>query len=95
MTGAIQTGQYVRYSRTGTSGTVIRIEDREGILFAELDSTGLLYRADLLIPAQVVSKPKTGPARDDIEQIRTERDYTERSDLKEPENLDGACTGAG
>lgn len=95
MTEAIQTGQYVRYSRTGTSGTVVRIEDREGILFAELDSTGLLYRADQLIPAQVVNKPKPSRARDDIEQIRTEREFTERSDLKEQENLDDACTGAG
>lgn len=95
MTEAIQTGQYVRYSRTGTSGIVVRIEDREGILFAELDSTGLLYRTDQLIPAQMISKTKAGHAHDDIEQIRAEREFTERSDLKEPENLDGACSGAG
>jgi hypothetical protein len=44
----IAPGTAVRYPRTGTTGTVARIEDINGILFAELDSTHLLYRIDQL-----------------------------------------------
>ncbi|MBN1195462.1 MAG: DUF2098 domain-containing protein [Methanomicrobiaceae archaeon] len=46
--GDISPGTTVRYPRTGTTGTVVRIEDIDGNLFAELDSTHLLYRIDQL-----------------------------------------------
>ncbi|KQC05411.1 MAG: hypothetical protein APR53_07670 [Methanoculleus sp. SDB] len=46
--GDIAPGTAVRYPRTGTTGTVVRIEDIDGHLFAELDSTLLLYRIDQL-----------------------------------------------
>ncbi|WFN34369.1 DUF2098 domain-containing protein [Methanogenium sp. S4BF] len=39
----------VRYPRTGTAGTVVRIEDIDGNEFAEIDATGLLYRTDQLV----------------------------------------------
>jgi hypothetical protein len=44
-------GMRVRYPRTGTTGTILRIEHLRGDVFAELDSTHLLYRVDQLIPA--------------------------------------------
>ncbi|MEI7856034.1 MAG: DUF2098 family protein [Methanomicrobiales archaeon] len=42
-------GMRVRYPRTGTTGIVLRIEHIRGDVFAELDSTNLLYRVDQLI----------------------------------------------
>ena len=44
-------GMQVRYPRTGTSGRVTRVEQQHGDLFAELDSTGLLYQIGELVPA--------------------------------------------
>ena len=43
-------GMQVRYPRTGTSGRVTRVEQQHGDLFAEIDSTGLLYKIDQLDP---------------------------------------------
>ena len=43
-------GMQVRYPRTGTSGRVTRVEQQQGDLFAEIDSTGLLYKIDQLDP---------------------------------------------
>ena len=39
-------GMRVRYPGTGTTGNVVRIENEQGNVFAELDSTHLLYRID-------------------------------------------------
>ena len=50
----------VRYPRTGTTGTILRIEQIRGDVFAELDSTNLLYRVDNLIPA---SSPRENQQR--------------------------------
>ncbi|NYT17861.1 MAG: DUF2098 domain-containing protein, partial [Methanomicrobiales archaeon] len=49
----IMIGMQVRYPRTGTTGTVTRIEQMKGDLFAEIDTTRLLYRADQLIPVAI------------------------------------------
>ena len=46
---AISSGMRVRYPRTGTAGTVVRIENIDGSEFAEIDTTGLLYRTDQLV----------------------------------------------
>ncbi len=51
-------GMRVRYPRTGTTGTILRIEQVRGEVFAELDSTNLLYRIDNLIPASGPEKTK-------------------------------------
>ena len=51
-------GMRVRYPRTGTTGIILRIEQVRGEVFAELDSTNLLYRIDSLIPASGRRKPK-------------------------------------
>lgn len=49
---AIRPGMRVRYPRTGTAGTIVRIEDLNGKVFAEIDTTGLLYRTDQLVPIE-------------------------------------------
>ena len=46
---AIRPGVRVRYPRTGTAGTVVRVEETDGNEFAEIDTTGLLYRTDQLV----------------------------------------------
>ncbi len=51
-------GMRVRYPRTGTTGIILRIEQVRGEVFAELDSTNLLYRIDSLIPASGPEKTK-------------------------------------
>jgi hypothetical protein len=54
----IAVGMSVRYPRTGTTGTVTRIDVIEGETFALVDTTGLLYRADVLIPGGGEKKEK-------------------------------------
>jgi len=49
---AIRLGMRVRYPRTGTAGTVVRIDEIRGNEFAEVDTTGLLYRTDQLVPIE-------------------------------------------
>ncbi len=95
MTQAIQPGQTVRYPRTGTSGTVLSIIEREGIQFAELDSTGLLYRIDQLVPAHLTSRTKIDKGDDSLEQIRRDRESSLYKEQIDTTDLDGACSGAG
>ncbi|HJJ31083.1 MAG TPA: DUF2098 domain-containing protein [Methanocorpusculum sp.] len=42
-------GQTVRYSRTGTVGKIVSLTECEDAVYAELDTTGLLYRVDQLV----------------------------------------------
>jgi hypothetical protein len=62
--GELALGMRVRYPRTGTTGTVLRIEEIRGVTFAELDITNLLYRIDHLIPATGTVKTSTTLAED-------------------------------
>jgi hypothetical protein len=57
-------GMRVRYPRTGTSGFILRIERLRGDVFAELDSTHLLYRVDQLIPASGSEKETVTTSED-------------------------------
>jgi hypothetical protein len=45
-------GTVVRYPRTGTTGKVVRVEEIEGQVYAELDSTQLYYRVDQLVSTE-------------------------------------------
>ena len=86
----------VRYPRTGTSGTITRLVDKGGRRFAEIDSTGLLYRIDHLIPAELTRKKGHEMDRDEqLAQLEHERRQVEMEATEEPPNLDGACAGAG
>ena len=60
-----------------------------GNQFAELDSTHLLYRIDLLIPAEQAKKSASSLKEDAKEIIRREREFAAGSELQEAlKNID-------
>lgn len=89
----ITLGMRVRYPRTGTTGTILRIEQARGEVYAELDSTNLLYRIDYLIPAtgpEKVTKTRIDDAKTVIER---EKEFASGSDLWTA--TDQSCEGGG
>jgi len=89
-------GMRVRYPRTGTTGSFVKIEQVSGNRFAELDSTHLLYRIDLLIPAEEAHRAKPTIHEDAKDVIRREREYAEGTELQESlKNIDQSCEGGG
>ena len=96
MDAVVDVGIPVRYPRTGTVGKVVRIEMRNGFPFAELDTTGMLYRIDLLVPAAISEKFLKATDRDEaLRMVAAERRHSRDSSLEEIPNLDSACNGAG
>ena len=92
----ITIGMRVRYPRTGTTGTVVRIESDRGTSFVEIDSTHLLYRADQLIPAPVAGKAIRAIVEDARTVIEREREFAAGSGLQEAlKNIDQSCEGGG
>jgi hypothetical protein len=89
-------GMQVRYPRTGTTGRVTRIEQVKGDLFAEIDTTQLLYRADQLVPtASSKARLKKGLAKD-IDQVKKEREFISDVGFQEAiSNIDQSCEGGG
>lgn len=89
-------GLRVRYPRTGTTGTVQRIEVIRGTRFAELDSTRLMYRTDQLILAEAADKTRQAVVEDAKRTIQKEREYAAGSELQEAlKNIDQSCEGGG
>jgi hypothetical protein len=89
-------GMRVRYPRTGTTGTVLRIEEVRGQVFAELDSTNLLYRIDTLIPASVQEKTKKTLADDAKTVIEREKEFAQGRELQDAwKATDQSCEGGG
>ena len=92
-------GDLVRYTRTGTVGEIIDITEEDGDLFAELDSTHLLYRIDTLLPISSASLPQTRKdpkTRDMKEEIKKEA--VQAADIAlsvTTTELDSACAGGG
>jgi hypothetical protein len=92
----IEVGMRVRYPRTGTTGTILRIESMRGMVFAELDSTHLLYRADQLIPASASEKITTTIIEDAKAVIAAEREFASGNGLQDAlKNIDQSCEGGG
>jgi hypothetical protein len=92
----ITLGMRVRYPRTGTTGTILRIEQIRGDVFAELDSTNLLYRVDNLIPAS--SPEKTAKtAVDDVKKvIEREKEFAAGREMQDAwKATDQSCEGGG
>ena len=87
----------VRYPRTGTTGTILRIERIRGEVFAELDSTNLLYRIDQLIPASGSDKKITVTISEDAKKIiERERAFAAGNEMTEAlKNIDQSCEGGG
>ncbi|MCX6687377.1 MAG: DUF2098 domain-containing protein [Methanoregula sp.] len=89
-------GMQVRYPRTGTTGTIQRIETVRGNAFAELDSTHLLYRIDQLIPAGSAEKVKKSTVEDAKKLIEQEREYASSTEFLEAlKGTDQSCEGGG
>ena len=75
---AIFPGMRVRYPRTGTAGHIVRIEEIDGNEFAEIDTTGLLYRTDQLVLIEgEIEAPK---------KVRKTADISDYERLKEIES---------
>jgi hypothetical protein len=89
-------GTRVRYPRTGTTGTILRIEQVRGEVFAELDSTNLLYRIDYLIPATGPEKTKKTMVDDAKKVIEREKEFASGRELQDAwRATDQSCEGGG
>jgi len=89
-------GMRVRYPRTGTTGTILRIEHIRGDIFAELDSTHLLYRIDQLIPVSGSDKTTVTTSEDAKKVIERERAFASGNEMTEAlKNIDQSCEGGG
>jgi hypothetical protein len=91
-------GDLVRYTRTGTVGEIIEITEKDGVMFAELDSTNLLYRVDTLTPISTSTHHiKKDP--NDYDMKREIEDEIEKNAVNALHDttveLDSACAGAG
>ena len=93
MTG-FKIGQTVRYSRTGTVGKIVSISRYNDADFAELDTTGLLYRIDQLVEiAEIVRKVKQerNVRKETAEEQAREQAVREAAWL----SVDNSCEGGG
>jgi hypothetical protein len=89
-------GMRVRYPRTGTTGNILRIEQVRGEVFAELDSTNLLYRIDSLIPASGPEKTKKTIVDDAKKVIEREKAFASGTDIQDAwKATDQSCEGGG
>ncbi|MBM5805676.1 MAG: DUF2098 domain-containing protein [Candidatus Verstraetearchaeota archaeon] len=77
---AIKEGEGVVYNKTGTIGRVVRLLKMDGKVWAEVDSTGLLYDVNVLEPASVaaVEKEKEGK----------EKEGKKREEMKRPAGVE-------
>jgi len=92
----ITLGMRVRYPRTGTTGTILRTEEIRGEVFAELDSTTLLYRIDNLIPASGPEKTTKTLVDDAKRVIEREKEFAAGRELQDAwKATDQSCEGGG
>lgn len=92
----ISLGDRVRYPKTGTTGKILHLELIRGEMFAELDSTHLLYRIDHLIPVTGTEKTVSTIIEDAKKVIERERDFAAGSGLQDAlKNIDQSCEGGG
>jgi hypothetical protein len=92
----ISPGTRVRYPRTGTTGTVTRIAEEGGATFAEVDTTGLLYRIDQLIPVEGHAPSRKGSREDTLVRVAQEREFSSSTGFQESLlHTDHSCEGGG
>ncbi|NLV25670.1 MAG: DUF2098 domain-containing protein [Methanomicrobiales archaeon] len=92
----IDIGSYAKYPKTGTVGTIVQFQQSHGHTFALLDSTGLFYRIDQLIPAVEGEMSKPVEKDKNMEQFRKEKELFEEVDFSDAAlQQDGACHGGG
>lgn len=90
----IAVGSMVRYTRTGTTGKVSSLENIQGHEFARLESTGLLYRLDCLVPAASRIRTEEKYKADALETAKQERELG-TSLREELSHMDEMCDGGG
>ena len=79
-----------------TSGRVTRVEQQHGDLFAELDSTGLLYQIGELVPAASTKGKEEKKKEKDLESIKKERELLSEEAFREAlAHSDQSCEGGG
>ncbi|MDD1716080.1 MAG: DUF2098 domain-containing protein [Methanolinea sp.] len=89
-------GMRVRYPRTGTSGRILKMEKRRGDIFAEIDTTHLLYRIDQLVPAEEAGKKVKVEREDNIAQVKRELEAVSEKGFQEAlQHSDQSCEGGG
>jgi len=76
-------GVRVRYPSTGTTGTVVRLEEIEGKTFAQIDTTGLLYRIDRIILIEGPETKKHERTTDTLGDYRHLKEIESADDLRE------------
>jgi len=95
-TGELVIGMQVRYPRTGTGGKVVRIEQQGGKTFAEIDTTGLLYRADQLVAVASKKDREEKKQERDLDQVKKEREFLSGTGFQEAiAHSDQSCEGGG
>jgi len=94
--GSIEVGMKVRYTRTGTTGRVVSLQENMGRTFAELDSSHLFYRVDQLIPAETAAKSQGTEKKEDLKRIQEEREYYSGTAFQDAvSHSDQSCEGGG
>jgi hypothetical protein len=87
-------GQMVRYDRTGTIGKIVTFSEKNGFIFAELDSTDLCYRIDQLTAISEIVHEETihSDFREDLEE--EQKRFREMNESAW-QNTDQSCEGGG
>jgi len=87
-------GDRVAYSKTGTTGKIIQIHQLDGKIWAELDTTGLLYEEKTLEP--VIAKGSIEKLDEGQKSKRAKREYSEL-EIKDEGKIDtsGSVSGGG
>ncbi len=89
-------GMRVRYPRTGTTGKITRLEKLKGEIFAEIDTTSLLYRVDQLVAADATQTKKRAGINDDIDQVKKKGEFLSGSGFSDAVmHSDQSCEGGG
>ncbi len=87
-------GQTVRYSRTGTVGKIVSFSEIDKNTFAEIDTTGLLYRIDQLV--EIREEVHAAAETLDVKkQILDEREKLREMQESAWLNVDQSCEGGG
>jgi hypothetical protein len=88
-------GMQVRYTRTGTTGKITRIEQLQGGLFAEIDTTELMYRVDQLTASKTAKGKEEKKVEKDLEKVKSEREFLTTGFQDALTHTDQSCEGGG
>jgi len=94
-TDEIAVGAVVRYPRTGTMGKVVKIEEIDDRVYAELDTTGLYYLVDELIRTEQTEEEARKKERSLEDYVREHREIQEQLEKVWEVGTDQSCEGGG